>query len=132
MWSRQHVRLFTTCSTTLGCGAGAATFGVLAWFVLGTLAARSRIWVFSSMLQNCGDQESRLSPTRGHHVMLTRFGNSRTGFNRLTKRPRLEHRGPDARSRPDHPVLDFTTGGSQALALSAVVSEEGHAGVAVC
>ena len=36
--------------------------------------ARSRIWVVSTMLQNCGVWELRQYPTCGHNVMVTRFG----------------------------------------------------------
>ena len=72
-WSRQHVRLFTSCSATLACGAGyyhflirrrrkatlrCAEFNPQLHVVrILNSCARSRIWVCSTVLQNCGDWE---------------------------------------------------------------------------
>ena len=57
---------------------------------------------------------------------------SRTGFNRSTKRPRLEHHGSVARSRPDHPVLDFTIGLAVPRVAGSRIRRRTRAGVAVC
>ena len=64
--------------------------------------------------------------------MVTRFGLLVQISTARPSVPRLEHHGFVARSQPDHPVLDCTTGISQSLALSAVVSEEGRARVLWC
>ena len=76
---------------------------------------RSRIWVLSTVLQNCGDWESRQYPTCGHNVMVTRFG---LLVQISTARPSVSASNTMvfvARSGPDHPVLDCTTGISQSL-----------------
>ena len=94
--------------------------------------ARSRIWVVSTVLQICGDWELRQYPTCGHNVMVTRFG---LLVQISTARPSVPASNTMALLHghgPDHPVLDCTTGISQSLALSAVVSKKDARGCVWC
>ena len=50
----------------------------------------------------------------------------RTGFERCQKVARRVLPEECHQARPDHPLLDFTLNGSQAVALAALISEEGR------